>query len=99
MKSLFLLTFALAPAALLAQPQQCILQNAVLNGAYVGTTTGTAGSPAWAPFKGPVATMGRYVFDGSLCSNRSTRESFLPKFSLSISWDQPDEERPSEHQP
>src|ERR1019366_8170546 len=23
----------------------------------------------------------------SLCSNRSTRESFLPKFSLSISWD------------
>src|SRR5260370_37450277 len=23
----------------------------------------------------------------SLCSHRSTRESFLPKFSLSISWD------------
>jgi hypothetical protein len=64
MKSLFLLTFALAPAALLAQSQQCVLQNAVLSGAYVVTTTGTAGSPVWAPFTGPVATVGRYVFDG-----------------------------------
>jgi hypothetical protein len=64
MKNLFLLTFALAPAALLAQPQQCLLQNAVLTGAYVITTTGTAGSPVWAPFTGPVATVGRYVFDG-----------------------------------
>jgi len=64
MKSLFLLTLALAPAALQAQSQQCILQNAVLNGAYVVTQTGTGGSPVWAPFTGPVATMGRYVFDG-----------------------------------
>ena len=40
-------------------------QNAVLNGAYVFTVTGTAGSPVWAPFTGPVATMGIYVFDGA----------------------------------
>jgi len=65
MKSLFLLTFVLAPAALLAQSQQCTNQNAVLNGAYVVTLTGTAGSPVWAPFTGPVATMGRFVFDGT----------------------------------
>ena len=65
MKSLFLLTFALAPATLLAQSQQCTNQNAVLNGAYVVTTTGTAGSPVWAPFKGPVAVVGRFVFDGT----------------------------------
>jgi hypothetical protein len=65
MKSLFLLTFAFAPAVLLAQPQRCVLQNAVLNGAYVFTITGTAGSPVWAPFTGPMATMGIYVFDGS----------------------------------
>jgi len=65
MKSLFLLTFALAPASLLAQSQECTRQNAVLNGAYMVTITGTAGSPVWAPFTGPVATMGRYVFDGS----------------------------------
>ena len=65
MKSLFLFIFALAPAALLAQSQQCTRQNAVLNGAYMVTITGTAGSPVWAPFTGPVAVMGRYVFDGS----------------------------------
>jgi len=64
MKSLFLLIFALAPAVLPAQSPQCLRQNAILNGAYVATTTGTAGSPVWAPFTGPVATMGRYVFDG-----------------------------------
>lgn len=64
MKTFFLLTFAFASAALQAQSQQCVLQNAVLNGAYMITTTGTAGSPVWAPFTGPVATMGRYVFDG-----------------------------------
>ncbi len=64
MKSLFLLTFALAPAALLAQSPQCVFQNSVLNGAYAVTTTGTAGSPVWAPFIGPVADLGRYVFDG-----------------------------------
>jgi hypothetical protein len=34
----------------------------------------------------------------SLCSNRSTRESFLPKFSLSIPVTA-NEERPSKHQP
>lgn len=65
MKSLFLFIFALAPAVMLAQSQQCTRQNAVLNGAYMVTITGTAGSPVWAPFTGPVATMGRYVFDGS----------------------------------
>ncbi len=65
MKSLFLLTFALTPAVLPAQPQQCIVQNEVLNGAYVVTITGTAGSPVWAPFTGPVATLSRFVFDGS----------------------------------
>lgn len=65
MKSLFLLTFALAPAVLSAQSQECIVRNSTLNGAYVFTLTGTAGSPVWAPFTGPVATMGIYVFDGS----------------------------------
>jgi len=65
MKSLFLLTLALAPAALLAQPQRCVLQNGVLNGAYVFTLTGTAGSPVWGTITGPVATMGIYVFDGA----------------------------------
>jgi len=65
MKSLFLLTFVLAPAAFPEQWQQCIIQNAVLNGAYVVTTTGTAGSPVWAPFTGPVATLARMVFDGT----------------------------------
>ena len=65
MKRLFLLTLALAPTVMLAQSQQCTRQNAVLNGAYMITITGTAGSPVWAPFTGPVATMGRYVFDGS----------------------------------
>lgn len=64
MKRLFLLTLALAPAAL-AQSQQCPLRNATLKGAYVFTLTGTAGSPVWAPFTGPVATMGMYIFDGS----------------------------------
>ena len=65
MKSLFLLTFVLAPAAFTQQLQQCTNQSLVLNGAYVITQTGTAGSPVWAPFTGPVATMGRYVFDGT----------------------------------
>jgi len=65
MKSLFLLIFALAPAVLPAQSLQCLPRNEILNGAYVVTTTGTAGSPVWAPFTGPVATMGSYVFDGT----------------------------------
>jgi hypothetical protein len=65
MKRLILLTLALAPTVMLAQSQECTRQNAVLNGAYMVTITGTAGSPVWAPFTGPVATMGRYVFDGS----------------------------------
>lgn len=66
MKSLFLLTFALAPAMLPAQQlEECIIRNTVLNGAYVVTLTGTGGSPVWAPFTGPVAAMGRYVFDGA----------------------------------
>ncbi len=64
MKSLLLLTVALAQAALWADPQQCTQENAILNGAYVFTVTGTAGSPVWAPFTGPVATMGKIVFDG-----------------------------------
>ena len=65
MKRLFLLTFALVPAALPEQWQQCMIQNAVLNGAYMMTITGTAGSPVWAPFTGPVATLARFVFDGT----------------------------------
>jgi len=64
MKSLFFLVLTLAPAASWAQSQQCTLQSANLNGAYMITITGTAGSPVWAPFTGPVATLGRYVFDG-----------------------------------
>jgi hypothetical protein len=61
MKSLFLFIFALAPAVLSAESHQC---DQVLKGAYVVTTTGTAGSPVWTPFTGPVAVVGRYVFDG-----------------------------------
>jgi len=62
MKSL-LLTIALASAPLWADSVQCSLQNAVLNGAYVVTLTGTAGSPVWAG-TGPVATLAKFVFDG-----------------------------------
>src|SRR5262249_33737607 len=44
--------------------QECILQNAVLKGAYVVTVTGTPGSPVWPGFMGPVAYVAREVFDG-----------------------------------
>jgi hypothetical protein len=65
MKSLVLMmTIALPPAVLRAGPQQCPHVEATLNGAYVSVVTGTAGSPVWGPFKGPVATMGKYLFDG-----------------------------------
>ena len=63
MKS-FILTIALASAPLWADSHQCPLQNVILNGAYVVTTTGTAGSPVWTGTTGPVAAMGKYVFDG-----------------------------------
>ena len=66
MKSLILLTFALVPTLLPAQHlEECIIRNAVPNGAHVVTLTGTGGSPVWAPFTGPVASMGRFVFDGA----------------------------------
>ena len=64
MRNLLFLTIALVPAALWAEPKECTAQNATLNGAYVVSATGTAGSPVWAPFTGPVAFMGRYIFDG-----------------------------------
>jgi hypothetical protein len=63
MKSLFLLIFVLAPAGLSAQ-WTCNLQHGTLYGAYVVTLTGTAGSPVWGANTGPVATVGRFVFDG-----------------------------------
>src|SRR3954470_8288466 len=58
-----LVVFALTPAALWAQ--QCSEQNGTLEGPYVITMTGTAGSAVWKPFVGPVGTVGRYVFDGA----------------------------------
>jgi hypothetical protein len=63
MKSL-LLTIALASAPLWADSVQCSSQNGVLNGAYVVTITGTAGSPVWTGNTGPVATLAKFVFDG-----------------------------------
>lgn len=64
MKIAWFTMIALASAALPGQAQQCPLGNTSLNGAYVMTVTGTGGSPVWAPFTGPVATMGKIVFDG-----------------------------------
>jgi hypothetical protein len=63
MKSL-LLTIALASTPLWAGSVQCALQNVVLNGAYVVTLTGTAGSPVWTGSTGPVATLATFTFDG-----------------------------------
>jgi hypothetical protein len=65
MRSLLLLTAIISAQALWADSQQCILEAATLNGAYNVTITGTAGSPVWAPFTGPVATLSKFVFDGS----------------------------------
>jgi hypothetical protein len=65
MKSLFLLRVALVPAALWADSQDCPRQNATLNGVYIGKTEGIAGGPAWAPVVGPIAVVGRVIFDGS----------------------------------
>jgi hypothetical protein len=61
---LFVLTVVFAPMAIFGQSQQCPLETATLNGAYSMTVSGTAGSPVWAPFTGPVATIGKIVFDG-----------------------------------
>jgi hypothetical protein len=63
MKNL-LLTIALASAPLWAGSVQCAFQNRILNGAYVVTLTGTAGSPVWNGNTGPVATLAKFVFDG-----------------------------------
>ena len=63
MKSL-LLTIALASAPLWADSVQCGSQNGILNGAYVVTLSGTAGSPVWNGNTGPVATLAKFVFDG-----------------------------------
>ena len=65
MKNLLFLIIALAPVGLWAQAVQCPLGGVMLRGTYVVTTTGTAGSPVWAPFTGPVATLAVMVFDGS----------------------------------
>jgi hypothetical protein len=64
MKSLFVLTVVFVPIAIFGQLQQCLLETATLNGAYSTTISGTAGSPAWALFTGPVATIAKIVFDG-----------------------------------
>jgi hypothetical protein len=52
-----LLTTALAPMGLWAQTQQCPLQNATLNGAYVSHATGFAGG-------NPLAVVGITTYDG-----------------------------------
>jgi len=59
-----LLTIALASAPLWADSVQCADQNGILNGTYVVTLTGTAGSPVWNGNTGPVATVAKFVFDG-----------------------------------
>jgi len=63
MKSM-LLTIALAWAPLWADSAECLLQHGALNGTYVVTLTGTAGSPVWNGNTGPVATLAKFVFDG-----------------------------------
>lgn len=64
MKTIASLVIALTSAVLPGQAQQCSLGNVSLNGVYVIAITGTGGSPVWAPFTGPVATVGKIVFDG-----------------------------------
>jgi hypothetical protein len=64
MKTLGSLLIALTSAALPGQARDCSLENATLSGVYALTMTGTGGSPVWAPFTGPVATVGKIVFDG-----------------------------------
>jgi len=64
MKTMLLLTIVLAQSALGADSQQCRLQNATLQGAYVISFTGTAGGPAFNNNPGPFAALGRIVFDG-----------------------------------
>jgi len=64
MKRILLWVLAVSPTGLFAQPVQCAAGNLILHGAYAVTITGTAGSPVWAPFTGPVATTGIFIFDG-----------------------------------
>lgn len=64
MKTLTLLTIALYPVVAPGQEQPCSLENRTLKGTYVLTLTGSGGSPVWAPFTGPVATMGIVIVDG-----------------------------------
>jgi hypothetical protein len=52
-----LLTTALAPMGLWAQPQECPLQNATLDGAYVSHATGFSGG-------NPIAVVGITTYDG-----------------------------------
>ncbi|HLK66677.1 MAG TPA: hypothetical protein VKU19_24750 [Bryobacteraceae bacterium] len=59
-----LLIIALTSMPLWADSVICTNQNGILNGAYVVTLTGTAGSPVWNGNTGPVATMAKFVFDG-----------------------------------
>jgi len=63
MKTLIVLAGVLAPVALLGQAQ-CPLESATLYGSYSMTIVGTGGSPVWAPFTGPVASVAKIVFDG-----------------------------------
>ncbi len=57
MKKMLLLTLALAPSALWAQPQLCPRLNATLNGTYLTRFTGTVNG-------NPAAFLGLTTFDG-----------------------------------
>ena len=63
MKKILLLTLALTPSAVWAQPQQCLLGNATLNGTYVLRSSGTVmitNTSAGIP----IAAVGLITFDG-----------------------------------
>ncbi len=57
MKTLLFLAVALAPITVRAQSQQCVLENATLNGSYVTKATGFAGGS-------PIAVVGITTYDG-----------------------------------
>ena len=66
MKTMLLLTIALAQAPVWADSQPCRMENATLKGTYVITFTGTAGGPAFGnpPAGRLFAAVGKIVYDG-----------------------------------
>src|SRR5437764_1248832 len=64
MKTMLLLTIALAPPALLGQSQPCALQNSVLNGVYMVRNIGTVAAVNGNPIAFAIAFVGLATFDG-----------------------------------